>query len=131
MTARKKDSSSDAPSTDLALTPARRAWRAARQTGRPDLAAADDAQDTVEEVTAPKETPSAAPGDSADTNPVPAATTAPTIPVPGADAIANADPARTDDKITSMQQMFEQRRQLNMQQSPSTNTNQAPAVPPR
>ncbi len=117
-TVQKKDSTSpNSPPADLSLTPARRTWLASRKTGRPDLAAAEEAQGATEEAASPKEGSAAEPAETPDANIPAAPNAAPAIPVPGADAIANADPAKTEDKITSMQQMFEQRRQLNIQQN--------------
>jgi hypothetical protein len=51
--------------------------------------------------------------------------------VPAAEAPSGANPALTEDKSTSerisdMQQMFQQRRQMNQNQNPSQNPNPTP-----
>jgi hypothetical protein len=119
LSARKKDSATGSATTDVALTPSRRAWLQSRQNGRPDSALLDDPLDS----TADQPANAAAPADAPDTSATQASAVSqnPT-PSPAADAIANADPVKTDDKITSMQQMFEQRRQMTEKQN-------APATP--
>lgn len=116
---------------ELALTPARRAWLAARRNGRPPSSDDPDAQQAGDEPSAPSEaveiapdpTPAApvqtassadappaqvAPADAAGSVPPDASAGAPAAS--GANDSGSSDPFRS--QITSMQQMFQQRQQM-------------------
>jgi len=141
--ARTDNASNTSPAaTDHLLTPARRAWMQSRLNGRPSAAARDenrqdtdspsDAQSADDAATAPAETSSAneAPAAHSDTPP-----TSPEAPSPSLSSVAapaataseplsGGNPALSQDKstaerISDMQQMFQQRRQINQTQSQS------------
>jgi hypothetical protein len=135
---------------DRTLTPARRAWMQSRQNARPNgpsseesSVAADDSTDS-QAVNEPVPTPASS--NSASSSPTPAGEPAPAAaetPAPVADnvpspATAAAQPASTSaastsssqdkstaERITDMQQMFQQRRLMNQ----SSNQNQNSASP--
>jgi hypothetical protein len=132
---------STASIADRSLSPARRAWLQSRQNGRPSPAPIDDnnqtAVDTSDSPAAEDADakPAASQAPSVDTA-APASDT-PEAPTGGAispalatDAASTAVPAVSPDKssaerIADMQQMFEQRRQINQTQ----NQSQAPTSP--
>lgn len=144
----------DAPASeagDRTMTPVRRAWLQAQRNRRSSAPSGDESGPAAEE---PSAVPAAddaatAPADSGKANgtqtppgdtPTPAAD-APVppdgsiaAPVPTADSSSGANPALTSDKsteerISDMQQMFEQRRHMNQNQNPNQNPTPAPAAP--
>jgi hypothetical protein len=133
------------------MTPARRAFLQARQNRHGSAPSGDESGPAAEE---PPDIPVAddaatAPADSgkasgtqappADTPPPAADVLAPpaesvAAPAPIADSSSGSNPALTSDKsteerISDMQQMFQQRRQMNQNQNSSQNPNPAPASP--
>ncbi len=140
---------------DHSLTAARRAWQQRRQTSAASLGV-DESHPAPDETTSAAETDDAstAPAENAAANPAPpstndqppaaaeapassgdsAAPTAPTAPTtaptpesPSA-ASPSFDPSQsTDQRITDMQQMFQQRRQMNQNQN--QNQTQNPTSP--
>ncbi|MDR3726572.1 MAG: hypothetical protein P4K86_05980 [Terracidiphilus sp.] len=134
---------------DRTLTPARRAWLQSRQNARPNAppsdensVAADDTTDSQavnEPVSTPassnsasgSQTPASEPAPSAAEAPVPSAdnvpmpaTAAQPASITPASASANQDKS-TAERISDMQQMFEQRRLMNQ----TSNQNQNSASP--
>ena len=132
-----------------ALTPARRAWiQQTHQNRGAPAPSADEGNPAADEpspapvaddaATAPADNGKAngtqtPPGDTpppAADAPVPTAGSV-AAPLPAAEAPSGANPALTQDKstperISDMQQMFEQRRQLNQNQNPNQNPNPTP-----
>jgi hypothetical protein len=121
-------------SSEIAQTPARRAWKQMQRSGRPDQAGDEENTAAVTEAaTAPESvTASAAPVDPVDASAnsaqasAPEAATAPesqpappaNAAAPAVDAIAPTDAAKAvQDRINSMQQMFDQRRQMIQKQN--------------
>ena len=126
----------DAPNTEIAMTPGRKKWLAMQKFDKPDpsspdadprnasdaAAAADTQPAPAQDAAKPADNTSAKPADTAAADTA-AATPA---PPPPADNSASGDPSKaTEDKITSMQQMFDQRRQMIEKQSVPS----APAQP--
>ncbi len=132
---------------DRTLTPARRAWLQARQNRRVGTPSSEENSPAADEPPAAPAAENAitAPADignsngtqnpPADTPPAADAPVAPVdsvaAPMPATQAPSTANPALTDDKSTSqrisdMQQMFEQRRQMIQSQNPSQNPNPTP-----
>jgi len=144
----------DAPASeagDRTMTPVRRAWLQAQRNRRSSAPSGDESGPAAEE---PSAVPAAddaatAPADSGKANgtqtppgdtPTPAADAPVTpdgsiaAPVPTTDSSSGANPALTSDKsteerISDMQQMFEQRRHMNQNQNPNQNPTPAPAAP--
>lgn len=125
------------PSGEFALTPARRAWMSTQKNNRPTAGSAPEDRnrasvsdpegappseeaataqpaDPVSAAAAPSANPPAA---SSDVTPAPPAESDP-APASGAKP-APAQDRSTEDRITDMQQMFEQRRQMLASQSSS------------
>lgn len=133
---------------DRNLTPARRAWLQTRQNRRVGAPSSEENYSPVDEPPAAPaaDDAAAAPADTGKANgpqtppadtppPAPDAPVTPidsvAAPVPAAEAPSGANPALTEDKSTSerisdMQQMFQQRRQMNQNQNPSQNPNPTP-----
>jgi hypothetical protein len=130
LSVRKKDlpPGSPAPAELAAMTPARRAWAQSRQNGRPDPSAEESSQPAVDatpnssaaSTSSPAAAPAVANATSAST--ADAASAVPdTPPAPTVDAAANVDPPKaTEERITSMQQMFDQRRSMIEKQNAAT-----------
>jgi hypothetical protein len=137
------DTELPSPGAERALTPARRAWLASRQSGRPKAVTGDESTLSVEDsseaaasLPADDSKPAAgvppageAPHPAADAQPSPADSSAIapiiTAPVASSDAPVVAPDKSTEERISDMQQMFQQRRQLNQNQ----NQNPNPAPP--
>ena len=142
----------DAPASeagDRTMTPARRAWLQARQNRRGSAPSGDESSPAAEEPSAAPAADDAvtAPADSgkaSGTQTPPADTPSPATdalvpsvdsvaaPAPTADSSSGANPAlnsdkSTEERISDMQQMFQQRRQMNQNQNPSQNPNPTPA----
>jgi hypothetical protein len=133
---------------DHTLTPQRRAWLQTRQNHRPGVPTSEESSPAADESQAAPAAENAvtAPADNGNANgtQTPPADTPPPaadVPVPPVNSVATpmttnepsagVNPALTDDKSTSerisdMQQMFEQRRLMNQNQNPSQNPNPAP-----
>jgi hypothetical protein len=141
----------DAPASeggDRTMTPARRLWLQALQKRRASAPSGDESGPAAEETPdiPAADDAAAAPADSgkangtqtppADTPPPAADMLAPSVdsvaaPAPIADSSSGANPAlgsdkSTEERISDMQQMFQQRRQMNQNQNPSQNPNPAP-----
>jgi hypothetical protein len=141
----------DAPvavAEDRALTPARRAWLLSRQNRRLGAPSGGESAPAADEpspapvaddaATAPTDNgkasgaqtpPADTPPPAADTPVAPVDSVA--APVPAAEAPSGANPALNQDKSTSerisdMQQMFEQRRLMNQNQNPNQNPTPTP-----
>lgn len=134
---------------DRTLTPQRRAWLQTRQNHRPGAPTSEENSPAGDEPPAAPAAENAitAPADNGNVNgtQTPPADTPPPaadVPVPPVNSFAmpvtttetpsSVNPALTDDKSTSerisdMQQMFEQRRQMIQNQNPSQNPNPAPS----
>jgi hypothetical protein len=129
LTARAKDgaagtggsASSASPSTEIAMTPARRAWTHMQKFDKPDPAPTDDSTASSNDPSIAKEV---ADGAEASATPPINPENIPTFPN---QSVANADPSKVEERITSMQQMFGQRRQMMEKQNPASGQNAAPA----
>jgi hypothetical protein len=112
-------------STDVAMTPARRNWTHMQKFDKPDPAAAEDNAASAAETTAAIAAPPAAPATPSETPDPNSAQAA----VPDNTAVAPpiTDPANVEDRISSMQQMFDQRKQMIEKQSTPPGQNPAPS----
>jgi len=144
---RTTETASNNPAQDSTLSPARRAWLQSRHNARPNAVpspgedgavGSEDSTDSSASVSAPVETPTTAPSPNPSTDtPAPAAD----APAPAADSVAamgttTAEPVSaasnpavssdksTEERITDMQQMFQQRRMMNQSQQPNSTTQQ-------
>jgi len=151
---RTTETASNSPSADRALTPARRAWMGALRNAKRAGASGEDstqtAEDPAEAPVVDEPTPQPAPAENI--NPAPAPAPASDTPAPAADA-SPAPPAlpegagltttgspapelspsvgpatdtgkSTTDRITEMQQMFQQRKQISQSQSSANSQTQ-------
>ena len=148
------DTSISAALADRSLTPARRAWLQSRLAGRPanfvddntpsavdtsDIPSADDAIPDPSKAATSLSTPGNSTPPSADVSAVPAdvspTTTPTTTPVTPVVAHPEVDPSKsTSEKISDMQQMFEQRKQITKiqnQSQPSTSSQSPAPAPPQ
>jgi hypothetical protein len=133
LTARLKDgpagpggSTGPGVSAEIAMTPARRAWTHMQKFDKPDPVPSDDSAVNSSDASPASESAAAASAEAADATPAP--TVSPeNIPTFPADSIANADPSKVENRITSMQQMFDQRRQMMEKQNAGSGQSPAPA----
>ncbi len=125
---KKEPGSGAAAAADIALTPARRAWMQSRQQGRPDSSSDDNSEPAPAEVSA-AETHGGSSGPAQAANGVqsPANDTSAEVVPPAPPPVASTDPVKaTEDKITSMQQMFDQRRQMIEKQNGTSGSSSTP-----
>jgi hypothetical protein len=118
----------DAPNTEIAMTTGRKKWLSMQKFDKPDPANPDADPRTGSDAAAAADTMPAPAQEAAKPADTTAAADAPPVPPPAlaADANTSGDPTKaTEDKITSMQQMFDQRRQMIEKQ----NTPATPAQP--
>ncbi|HEY1984710.1 MAG TPA: hypothetical protein VGG85_04830 [Terracidiphilus sp.] len=104
----------DGRPSDLAMTPARRAWTHMQKFDKPDPQASEENAAAAPETPAASASPAATPTDATDANSTQAAAAPDNTPI----AAPIADPAKVEDRISSMQQMFDQRRQMIEKQGP-------------
>jgi hypothetical protein len=130
------NSNSNTVSTDLPMTAGRRAWTHMQKFDKPDPNSESDqnAQAAAEAAFNGGDSNSPAPAEPADANaaqaaaaPAAAATPAPPA-TPAASLNPNADPkSGFQDRVNSMQQMFDQRRQMIEKQNTSTTQSNGPS----
>lgn len=130
--------------TDRSVTPARRAWLQSRQNRSASLTADESSQPVRDEILSTPETEetAAAPAVEAGANPVqvpttdassqpteapspsgdgssPKAPSTATLAAPSASSLSSDPGAGTEQKISSMEQLFQQRRQMNQNPTPT------------
>jgi hypothetical protein len=136
LSVRKKDSNSgngstsiDSPNTEIAMTPGRKKWLAMQKFDKPDPASLDSeprlATDAPSSAIQEAQPVATAPDTAKPADATAEAAAPPTPPPSVADPPTSSDPAKvTEDRITSMQQMFDQRREMIQKQAAP-----APATP--
>jgi hypothetical protein len=135
----------NAPVTDRQLTPARRAWMQSRQNGRGPSASSDENQESVDGSSAtpttedtgsvpveqtqtdptPPQVHDTPPPSTTEVPPVPSENSPAFVPAPATEASSGASPSSdqsksTGDKIADMQQLFEERRKMTLEQNSTT-----------
>jgi len=123
----KPSSNPNAISTDIPITPGRRAWQKMQKFDKPDPSMLNsDGVQVEQDVATPAEAAAAAASTPADGNDASAQTAAETaanaapVAPPIVDPNSSADPAKAvQDRITQMQQMFAQRQQMMQKQNQS------------